>query len=348
MARGEKPHNIEAENIVLGAMLASEDARILLFKMLRREDFYDEANGIIFQAMVNISNNNREVNRLNLTEELRKSDNLEGIGGASYIAKLISETPSTVNAEEYAKVVLDKSALRHLILTSEKILHESYEEKKDVENILNFAEEEMLGILQRNKADKDYIFLEEVFKKNIEEIELLKSGDYSKKNFNTGFKDLDKILNGISSTDLVVIAARPGVGKTSFALTLAKKLSDNYNKKTLIFNLEMTDEQLGKKFLSMGAKVPLENIISGDLDDSHMASILEYKESNLSSNIAIDHETNPTMMDIKSQCRKMQAKHGLDMIILDYIQIMDSGSGKNSDNRNQEIAELTRSFKLKP
>ncbi len=344
MSSSERPSNIEAENIVLGSMLTSEDACISLINLLKPEDFVSEANSLIFKSMVNLYSSNKDINRLSLKNHLEKEDKFELIGGNAYLAQLISETTSTVNAEEYAKVVLEKSGLRSLIIASEKILNEAREGKRDIADILDFAERELFGILQKNKKDNEYVFLFDVFKRNLEEIEALRTNSADLLNLNTGFSALDNVLNGIGITDLVVIAARPGVGKTSFALSLAKNISEEYDKKTLIFNLEMTDVQLGKKFLSMGAEVPLENIKTGKLDDDEMERLIKYQDSGIAKNIAIDHNTNPTIMDIKSQCRKMKAKQGLDMIIVDYVQIMSSNS--NHDNRNQEIAELTRSFKL--
>lgn len=337
------PHNTEAERSVLGAAMLSKDALADVIDVVRPEDFYNAGHKEIFTVMMDMFRENTSVDIVTVSDELKKRKALEIVGGRGYIATLSAEVPSTTNAAEYAKIVAEKASLRRLISTSEDIREKSYEEQMNPGEILDYAEKEIFEIAQARQQN-DYAPIKEVLLENVAMIDKAIQTQGQVIGLTTGFRELDKATAGLHKSDLIIIAARPAMGKTAFALNVAQNAAIKGNATVLLFSLEMSKEQLGQRLLAMEARVEMENLKKGNIERGDWDRINMALDTLSKTNINIDDTAGISILEMKNKCRRLKAEKGLDLIVVDYLQLMQAEG--RSDNRQQEISTLSRYLKL--
>jgi len=341
MAEKIPPHNTDAERSVLGSAMLNKDALFDVIEIVSPEDFYNKANQEIFSAMRDMYNAGKACDIVTVTEEMKNRGTLAAAGGSAYISGLTSDIPSTTNAAEYAKIIAEKAALRRLIQTSEEIRENCYGSKESSENIMDAAEKKIFAIAESGQK-RDYTSIKDVMFSDMDIISKRSQTTGSLTGITSGFRDLDDKLGGFQKSDLVIVAARPGMGKTAFALNIALNAAEKGNGNVLIFSMEMSKEQLGQRLISMKANVDMEDISKGNLQGDSWKEIIMASETIGNCSINIDDTPNPSLYEIRNKCRRMKADQGLDLIVVDYLQLM---IGK-ADNVVQEVSQLTRSFKL--
>lgn len=337
------PHNTEAEKSVLGAALLSKDALADVIDIVKDKDFYSAAHKEIFSIMVELFTNNVSVDIVTVCEELKKRKALELVGGRAYVASLSSEAPSTSNAAEYAKIVAEKASMRQLIKTAEDIREKGYEESMDAAEILDYAEKGIFEIAQ-NRQNSDYLPIKEVLVENLAMIDKAIAMQGQVIGLSTGFKRLDELTSGLHKSDLIIVAARPAMGKTAFVLNIAQNAATKSGASVLIFSLEMSKAQLGQRLLAMESRVEMQKLKTGNLERNDWERIQMALDSLSKTNIHIDDKPGINILEMKNKCRRLKSEKGLDLIIIDYLQLMNS-DGK-SDSRQQEISNLSRHLKL--
>lgn len=337
------PHNEEAERSILGASMLSKDALLDIMDIVKPRDFYSEMHKEIFTVIRDLYSRSTPVDTLTVSEELKKRNSLEMVGGRAYIASLSSGVPSTANAAQYAKIVAEKAVLRRLITTSSDIIEEAYKEAMDADVVLDYAERGIFEIAQA-KQSKDVAALKDVLIRNIEIIDEASKLDGNVIGVPTGFRDLDKMTSGLQRSDLVIVAARPAMGKTAFALNVAQQAAIKGKASVLIFSMEMSKEQLGQRLLSMESRVETQKLKTGDLNRKDWDDINIALDVLSEASIFIDDTPGISIMEIKNKCRRIKAEHGLDLVVLDYLQLM-SFEGR-AESRQQEISALSRNLKL--
>ena len=337
------PHNAEAEKSALGAALLSKDALTDIIDAVTAADFYDAAHREIFSVMVDLFRNNVSVDIITVCEELKKRKALEAAGGRAYIAALSSEAPSTVNAGEYAKIVAEKAAMRRLIETAENIREQAYEESMEPSEILDFAEKGIFEIAQ-NRQTSDFSPIKEVLLENVAMIDRAIQTKGQVIGLSTGFKRLDELTSGLQKSDLVIIAARPAMGKTAFALNVAQNAAIKSGASVLIFSLEMSKAQLGQRLLAMESRVEMQKLKTGNIERNDWDRINMALDSLSRANIHIDDTPGVSVLEMKNKCRRLKSEKGLDLIVIDYLQLMKAEG--RADSRQQEISTLSRYLKL--
>lgn len=343
MAEKIPPHNLEAERSVLGAAMLSKDALSDIIELVRPEDFYDGANKDIFTVMMDLFREDKPVDIVTVCDEMKNRKILEKAGGRSYVASLSSEVPSATNASEYARIVAEKASLRKLILTAEEIREKGFDENEDPGEILNYAEQSIFGIAQ-SRQSHDYTPLKEVLFTDIDMLDEAVRNQGKITGVTTGFRELDKVTYGLHKSDLVILAARPAMGKTAFALNIAQNAAVKGGASVLIFSLEMSKEQLGQRLLAMEARVEMENIKKGNLDREDWDRIMLAADTLSKASINIDDTPDLSVFEIKNKCRRLKTEKGLDLVVIDYLQLMKSDG--RSESRQQEISNLSRYLKL--
>ena len=337
------PHNEEAEKSVLGAVMLSKDALFDVMEEVRSGDFYHEAHREIFDAVSDLFRRNAPVDTLTVSEELKKRKTLEMAGGRAYVATLSTLVPSTANARQYGKIVAEKAALRNLIQKAGEIVEKSYQEKQPPEQVLDFAERSIFEIAQQRQRN-DFSPLKDVLLENINIIDKMSQLDGNLTGITSGFLDLDAKTSGFQRSDLVIIAARPAMGKTAFALNIAQQAAIKSNANVLIFSMDMSKDQLGQRLLAMESRIEMQKLKTGDLERKDWDQISVAMDVLSRASIYIDDTPGISVMEIKNKCRRLKVEKGLDMVIVDYLQLM-SMEGK-TDNRQQEITALSRYLKL--
>ncbi len=341
------PQNLEAEQSALGSILIDQEALVKIGDILTPADFYKERHKIIFQTMVGLFEKREPIDLLSLTNALEEKKQLENIGGRTYLIDLVNSVPSSANIINYAQIVRKKATLRNLLYASQQIAELGYKEDDDVDAVLDEAEQKLFSISQRSMR-QNFINIKSILNETFERIEKLHQGDGRLRGLPTGFFDLDDKLSGLQKSDLVIVAARPSVGKTSLALDFARNISIQNKKSVGIFSLEMSKEQLVDRLLCAQAGVELWKMRTGKLSqspDSDDFPRIGHAMGELSeANIFIDDSANVNIMEIRTKARRLHAEHGVDCIIVDYLQLME-GRSRSSDNRVQEIAEITRALK---
>ena len=337
------PHNLEAEKSVIGAAMLDKEVVFDVLEVVRAEDFYSKANREIFTVITDLQRSSTPVDVLTVTDELKKRKMLEAVGGRVYVAQLSADVPSVSNAVEYAKIVAEKAVLRRLIGTADEIAKKGYEESENTLDILEYAEKGIFEIA-KSKQHSEIAKISEIILTNFEEISVRSQSQGGITGVPSGLIDLDRKLSGFQKSDMVVLAARPSMGKTAFALNVALNAALKADAKVLIFSLEMAKEQLSQRLLSMEARVESQKMSTGDVDMSDWDKMSAALDSFNKMSIYIDDTPGIKLMEIKNKCRRMKAETGLDMIILDYLQLMEGE--KRSDNRQQEITSLSRGMKL--
>ncbi len=337
------PNNLEAERSILGAVLLDDNASIAVFENLRSQDFYLESHRRIFEKMIQLMNSSRPIDLVTLKEELQRSNELESVGGAAYLAGLTDGLPRVMNIEYYAQIVREKSTLRRLIQISNETMARSYQDEEPAEEILQQVERAVFDIANeqfRTGFTSIVPIVSDVFK----EIEELSNRKVPVTGLETGFADLDRLLAGLHRSDLVIVAARPGLGKTSFCLNIAEHVAIRQHKSVGIFSLEMSKEQLVKRLLCSEARIDAHRINTGFLSKEDWNNLSRASGDLSETKIFIDDSANVTVSELRSKSRRLSMEQGLDLIIVDYLQLM-SGSGPRYENRTQEISQISRGLK---
>lgn len=337
------PHNEEAERSVLGAVMLNKDVLSEILEEVTADDFYNESHKEIFRAIWELYKDNTAVDMLTVCEELKKRKSLDMAGGRAYIATLTSEVPSTANAVEYAKIVAEKATLRQMIKTSEDITEKGYDAKMAAGEILDYAESGIFKIAQKRQKN-DYAKIQDVLLTNIKIIDAAAQNKDKIVGIPTGFKDIDEKTSGLQRSDLIIVAARPAMGKTAFALNIAQQSAVKAGSSVIIFSLEMSKEQLGQRLLAMQARVEMQKLKQGDLDRKDWDRITMALDELNNTKIVIDDTPGISLMEMRNKCRRLKAEQGLDLVVIDYLQLM-SLQGK-TDNRQQEISTISRNLKL--
>ena len=337
------PHSVESEQSILGSILLDKDAIITVTETIQPEDFYKEAHKIIYECMLKLNSKNEPIDLITLTEELKKQESLENIGGISYITSLSTIVPTTTNVKYYADIVKEKSVLRKLIKVSNDILNSGYDNSVKVEEILEQAEKKIFDISQE-KSSEDFKSINSVLMDTYDMIEKLYTNKEEITGITTGFDDLNKKINGLQRTDLILVAARPAMGKTAFSLNLVQNAALKGNASVAVFSLEMSKEQLVQRMLSAQSNVELKKIKTGNLDENDWPRIIDAMSVLSNANIYIDDTPGIKMSELRSKCRKLKIEKGLDFVLIDYLQLME-GEG-NNENRQQEISKISRSLKI--
>ncbi len=343
MAERIPPHNEEAEKSVLGAVMLNREVLFDVLEEVDADDFYNAAHKEIFNAIWELYKQNKAVDVLTVSEELKKRGVLQMVGGRAYVAQLTLDVPSTINAVEYAKIVREKATIRKMVLASEDITDKGYQASMDAKDILDYAEKSIFSIAQRNQKS-DYSDVQSVLLTNIQEIDEAAKNQGKVLGTPTGFKDLDDVLNGLQKSNLVIIAARPAMGKTAFALNIAQQSAVNGGSSVLIFSLEMSKEQLGQRLLSSQSRVEMTKLQRGNLDKKDWERVNLALDEMQNAKIHIDDTPGISMVEIRNKCRRLKADKGLDLILIDYLQLMSSP--ERSDNRVGEISAISRNLKL--
>lgn len=337
------PYNIDAERSVLGAVMLNRRALMDVLEIVKSEDFYDPVNGEVYDAIWELYKESRPVDILTVSEELQKRGVLKTVGGSAYVAQLTTDVPSTVNAAEYAKIVSEKSNLRKLITAAEEIANLGYNSAMGYGDLLDHAERKIFKIAQRNQKN-DYADLQSVLSENLREIDALSKSQGKLQGIPTGFKELDERINGLKKAAMYVIGARPGMGKTAFALNLAMQASLLNGSTVLIFDMEMRKQELGFRFLASEARVDMQRLQKGKLEKEDWERIYFGIDNMQKSKIYLDDTPGISLLEMRNKCRRLKSEHGLDLIIVDYIQLMEDK--ENNGSRQNEVASISRSLKL--
>ena len=337
------PHSVESEQSILGSIILDKDAIITVAETINPRDFYKEAHKIIYESMLSLNSNNEPIDLITLIEELRKEGHLDNIGGISYLTSLSTIVPTTSNVKYYANIVKEKSVMRQLIKASNEIINLGYDASTDVQEILNKAEKSIFDISQEKSGD-DIQPINAVLQDTFDMIEKLCTEKKEVTGITTGFKDLNKKINGLQRTDLILLAARPAMGKTAFSLNLVQNAALKGDASVAVFSLEMSKEQLVQRMLSAQSNVELSKIKTGTLGESDWPRIIDGMAVLSEAKIFIDDTPGIKISEIRSKCRRLKMEKGLDLILIDYLQLME-GEGKN-ENRQQEIAKISRSLKI--
>ena len=338
------PHSIEAEQSVIGSMILDRDAILVASEILTSDDFYQSQYGIIFDAMVELFNEGKPVDLVTLQNRLREKDVPPEISSMEFVRDLLNAVPTSANVRHYANIVSEKAVLRRLIKLTEEIENDCYLNKEPVEVIMEETEKKMFQLLgQRNSGD--FMPIRQVVINTLENIERASKTKGNVTGIPTGFTDLDYKTSGLQNSDFILIAARPSMGKTAFVLNIAQYMAFKKDKAVAIFSLEMSREQLMNRLLSMESKVDSQHLRTGNLKDDEWSKLIESAGMIGESRLMIDDTPGISIGEMRSKCRKYKLEHGLDIIIIDYLQLM-SGSGKSSsESRQQEISDISRSLK---
>ncbi|MCF6410731.1 replicative DNA helicase [Pseudalkalibacillus salsuginis] len=337
------PHNIEAEQAVLGAVFLEPESLTTATELLMPEDFYRAAHQRIFSVMVDLTDKGEPIDLVTVTSELQDRKLLEEVGGVSYLSDLANSVPTAANIEYYGQIVEEKSLLRRLIRTATDIAANGYSREDEVEQILNEAEKNILAVAQRKNTGV-FKSIKDVLVQAYDNIEILqnKKGDIT--GIPTGFVELDRITAGFQRNDLIIVAARPSVGKTAFALNIAQNVATKTDENVAIFSLEMGAEQLVMRMLCAEGNIDAQRLRTGDLQPEDWQKLTMAMGSLSNAGIYIDDTPGVRVSDIRAKCRRLKQEKGLGMILIDYMQLI-LGNGKPGENRQQEVSEISRSLK---
>ncbi len=341
------PQNIEAERSVLGALMLDKDAVIKIANLVRLGDFYRDDHNIIYEAMMELYEQREPIDVLSLSNRLEEKKLLDKIGGSSYLTELVNSVPSSSNIAHYAKVVQKKSTLRKLIITASEIVELGYREEEDVEKILDSAEQKLFSVSQKY-IKQDFVPIKSILESAFNRIDELHKGDHKLRGIPTGYPDMDNILAGFQKSDLVILAARPSIGKTTLALDLARQIAVKEKVPVGIFSLEMGADQLIDRMLSAQSGVDLWRLRTGRLKtgegDDDFQRIGEAMGTLSEAPIYIDDAGSANVMEMRTMARRLQSEHNVGLIIIDYLQLMEGRNG-GGDNRVNEISEISRALK---
>ena len=336
------PHSVEAEQSVIGAMIMDREAIVVASELITAEDFYNKQYGILFDTMVELNDEGKPVDLVTLQDRLKEKDVPPEVSSLEFVRDLITAVPTSANIKYYAGVVAEKSTLRKLIRLNEEIANTCYAGKESLEIILEETEKKIFEVVQKRNTG-DFVPIRQVVMNAMDKIEKAAKNKGAVTGIPTGFVDLDYRTAGMQPSDLVLIAARPSMGKTAFVLNIAEHVAFRQNKTVAIFSLEMSKEQLVNRLFSLESKVDSQHIRTGQLSDQEWEKLIESAGVIGKSNLIIDDTPGISIAELRSKCRKYKLEHNLSMIIIDYLQLM-SGSGR-TDSRQQEISDISRSLK---
>lgn len=336
------PHSLEAERSVLGSMLLEKEAIIAGTEIIKEDDFYYDAHRVIYEAITSIYSRDEPVDLITLSEELKKKNQLESIGGTSYLGELSDEIATTANIRYYCDIVEEKSILRRLIKASNEIIAKGYDGDEEIGNIIEMAEKKIFDITQKkNQSGPESI--KNVLMESLSNIEKMAESQGQLTGVTTGFIDLDNKTSGLQKSDLVLIAARPAMGKTAFTLNLAINAALKGGASVGIFSLEMSKNQLVQRMLSAESHIELQKIIHGNIGEEEWPKLINAMGPLSKADIYIDDTPGITLTELKAKCRKLKIERGLDLVMIDYLQLM-SGEGR-TESRQQEISAISRGLK---
>lgn len=338
------PHDLEAEQAVIGSMLTDKDAVIAAVEVLREEDFYREDDRLIYQAMLNLYNRAEPVDIITLKSELSSMGKLEAIGGLEYLAELPERVPTTANVDKYIKIVEEKSTLRTLIRTANELITLGYDPTQEVDDIMDSAEKRIFNVMQK-KNQKGYTSMKDILVDSLAQLEELYNRKQHITGVPTGFRDLDYKLAGLHNSELILIAARPAMGKSAFALNIAANAAIRSNIPVVVFSLEMAKEQMGNRILASEAMVDSSKLQTGKLEDDDWSKLAAATGQLSEAPIYIDDTPGISIMEIRAKCRKLKLEKNIGLVIIDYLQLI-TPAGRKGGSREQEIAEISRSLKI--
>ena len=338
------PHSIEAEQSVVGAMLMDKDAITTAGEIISGDDFYQASYGVIFDSMIELFNEGKPVDLITLQERLKEKDVPAEIASLEFVRDLVTAVPTSANVKYYAQIVADKSLMRKMIKLNESIENMCYAGKEPVESIMEQTEKSMFQLLQR-RTTGDYVPIKQVVLNALDKIEKASKSKGTVTGIPTGFIDLDYKLSGFQPSDFILIAARPSMGKTAFVLNIAQYMAFKKNKAVAIFSLEMSKEQLVNRLFSLESQVDAQSLRTGNMKDSDWEKLIEGAGIIGQSKLIIDDTPGISISELRSKCRKYKLEHGLDIIIIDYLQLMTGSVGRSSESRQQEVSDISRQLK---
>ena len=337
------PHSIEAEQSVIGSMIMDREAIVVASEIVLGEDFYNKQYGVLFDTMVELNDEGKPVDLVTLQDRLKEKDVPPEVGSLEFIRDLITAVPTSANVKYYANIVAEKATLRKLIRLNEEIANTCYVGKGSLEDILSDTEKRVFDLVQRRNTG-EFVPIRQIVMNAMDHIERASHNKGNVTGVATGFLDLDYRTAGMQPSDLILVAARPSMGKTAFVLNVAQYVAFKQDKTVAIFSLEMSKEQLVNRLFSMESKVDSQHLRTGNLSDAEWEKLIESAGVIGKSHLIIDDTPGISISEMRSKCRKYKLEHNLEMIIIDYLQLM-SGSGRSTDSRQQEISDISRSLK---
>lgn len=339
------PHDIEAETSVLGGMLLSKDALADVSEILDAEDFYRPKHATIYEVIISLFGSGQPADAITVSAELQRQGKLDHVGGRGFLHDIVSSVPTAANASYYANIVREQAMLRRLVETGTRIAQLGYTtDGGDVTELLNMAQSEVYSMTD-SKMTTDYSSLYEIIPSLVEELELNSSRDGQLAGLSTGFGDLDNVLLGLRPNQMIIVAARPGMGKTTLAMDFCRNIAIKEKKPVAFFSLEMNRTELVMRLLAAESEVWLSKLISGELEQRDWERISRTLERVAEAPLYVDDSPNLTMMEIRSKARRMRQQQGIELIVIDYLQLLTSG-GRSAESRQQEVSEFSRSIKL--
>ncbi len=339
------PHNIEAERAVIGSMIMDSDAIMAAMEILSPEDFYQGQYGIIFNALAEMYKSGIGADLVTLQEKLREKEVPPELTSVEFIGSLIGSVPTSANIKHYAGIVHDKAVLRRLIQVTEHISNACYMDRQPASDILDETEKSIFDILQK-RGGSGFEPIRDIVLRTLDSIEKAAKQKGHITGLETGFRDLDYKTAGLQKSDLILIAARPAMGKTAFVLNITEYMALHSKSTIAIFSLEMSKEQLIKRMFSMNSHVDLQKIRTGDLEDEDWDRLVGSVRKIGNSNLVIDDTSGITAQELRSKCRRLKVEKGLDLVIIDYLQLMSGAGRGRRENRQQEISDISRSLKI--
>ena len=329
------PHSEAAEQSVIGSMMMDKQAILTASEIVTREDFYQQQYGILFEAMVELYNAGKEVDPVTLQNHLREKKVPKEISDMEYVRDLLNVVPTSANIKHYAEIVAEKATLRRLIRAAEEVTNNCYMDDQPLEQLMEESEKKMFQVFQQKNAS-DFESIKSIVMKTLDTIEKASHTSGNVTGHATGFTDLDFKTSGMQPSDLILIAARPSMGKTAFVLNIAQYMAFHHGKHVAIFSLEMSKQQLVTRMMSMESHVGSQSLRNGKLKDDEWKQLIETAGVIGESNLIIDDTPGITIREMRSKCRKYKLEHGLDIIMIDYLQLMSGSGGKSSESRQQE------------
>ncbi|MET7679453.1 replicative DNA helicase [Streptomyces sp. NPDC005423] len=339
------PQDLDAEQSVLGGMLLSKDAIADVVEVLKGHDFYKPAHETIYQAILDIYSKGEPADPITIAAELTKRGEINKVGGASYLHTLVQTVPTAANAEYYAEIVHERAVLRRLVEAGTRITQMGYTGDDDVDEIVNRAQAEIYAVTEQ-RTSEDYLPLGDIMEGALDEIEAIGSRSGEMTGVPTGFTDLDSLTNGLHPGQMIVIAARPAMGKSTLALDFARAASIKHNLPSVIFSLEMGRNEIAMRLLSAEARVALHHMRSGTMTDDDWTRLARRMPEVSSAPLFIDDSPNLSMMEIRAKCRRLKQRNDIKLVIIDYLQLMQAGGSKRSESRQQEVSDMSRNLKL--
>ncbi len=343
VVKRKQPNSLDAEQWVIGSMLMDRDAIVEVADILKKEDFYYSQYGLLYEAMIQLYNEGKRVDVLMVSEKLKEMGAPDSVSNMEYISDILEMIPTSVQAKQYAEIVQDKAILRKVIKFTEKTMEDCYAGKMPVPDLLEKSEKELFDIVQGRSGGEDFVSMQDVVLNVLDTIEASAKRGSKITGVPTGFIDLDEKLTGLHGSELILIAARPAMGKTAFALNIAQYATMKADVPCVVFSLEMSKEQLATRLIAMDSMVDSQAIRTGQLQDSDWEKLMDSTYRVGSTKMVIEDTPGITIAELRSKCRKLKQSFGLGLIIIDYLQLMN-GSGR-SESRQQEISEISRSLK---